>query len=120
LNLNCKKDEGPIAPVDPGPVFTLSSVSVTLQGGVPGIQFFAKPDMDVILIKVEITPPPPGEKFTFNAGSTTYIKEQTIMLQDVGIGYVKISGRWAFKFVGNRATGTKASFDVTYYLDVGA
>ncbi|RMD96524.1 MAG: hypothetical protein D6814_11225 [Calditrichaeota bacterium] len=121
LSIGCGKNN-PAAPeptVEPTPTFSISSKPVILNDGNAGIQFFAQPDMDVILVRVEIKDPL-GNSFTFNAGSATVVKGEVMALQDTNLAYFRVSGKWTFKFVGNKATGSKASFDVTATLNVSA
>ncbi len=114
----CSDDDpsGPGAP-DP-PAFTLSSLNVGLAGGVSGIQYFARTDKDISLIRVNITNPIGGEQ-VFNAGGEVFLSNELIGLQEDGTGYVRVSGAWTFRFVGNHEP-TKESFDITQTLSVSA
>ncbi len=93
--------KGPSEPeAPPPPKFNISTVNVTLADGSDGIQFFAKPDKDVRLVRVDITNPL-GNKTSFNAGGEIYVKDQLIELQAPGTAYIRVSGTWTFEFVGN-------------------
>jgi len=117
----CGKDTPaePEPEVEQPPTFSISTKTVVLQSGEAGLQFFATPSDDVVLVRVEISNPV-GEKLIFNAGSITVVKGQVTPIQDPNLAYVKISGTWTLKFVGSRAVGSKSSFDVTTTVNVGA
>lgn len=115
----CSDDDNPTEPEGPTPPnFTLSSVNVQLQGGAEGIQFFARTNKDISLIRVNISTPIGGEQI-FNAGGGVFLTDEIIALQNANTGYVRVSGSWSFRFVGNHEP-TKESFDVTQTLNVSA
>ena len=97
----------------------MSSVNVTCGNNQDCIQFFARPNKDVVLVKVEIINPA-GEDVTFNLGSSTVIDGENIALQADDFAYFRISGEWEFVFTGNLATGDKSSFEVTTKVTVSA
>lgn len=112
-------DSGPTAPQGPAdPSFTISSVNVPLQGGAEGIQFFARSTKDISLIRVNIKNPV-GTESIFNVNGNVFLTDELIALQDANVGYVRASGSWTFRFVGNHEPG-KESFDVTQTLNVSA
>jgi len=114
-----KKDSGPTEPqAPPPPTFSISTVNVTLADGSDGIQFFAKPDKDVRLVRVEVTDPL-GNKQTVNVGGQIFVKDQVIALQPQGTAYVKVSGTWKFLFVGNVEPNGE-NFNVTQTVNVSA
>ena len=115
----CGGDSGTKPKEDPAPSFRIASVKVQCNTGDECIRFFAKPDTDVLLVKVIIRPPA-GDAITFNAGSDTFIKEEDVALQDANVAYFRVSGQWTFTFVGNHATGNKSSFEVVTTVDVSA
>lgn len=113
-------NNNPVAPAkDPPPAFNMASIKVQCNDGSDCIQFFARPDKDVLLVKVVITPPA-GDKITFNFGSATVVANESIGLQNANQAYLRISGEWKFVFTGNLATGDKSSFEVTATISVGA
>ncbi len=119
LIAGCSKDDNPTGPEAPSPPsFTISSLKVQLQGGVDGIQFFARPNIDLSLVRVNITNPL-GNQQVFNAGGNVFLTDEVVALQDANTGYVRVSGTWNFRFVGNHEP-TKESFDVTQTLSVSA
>lgn len=121
LFMGCGGDDKPTQPPPPPPAtptFTVSSVNVTLQGGADGLQFFAKPSMDIALTRVDLTNPL-GGSLIFNAGNIVVLKEQVVALQDPNTGYVRVSGTWTFRFTGTvQPAGT--AFDVIATLNVSA
>lgn len=115
-------DSNPVAPApmqDPPPNFSTASVRVQCADGSDCIQFFARPSKDVIVVRVEITPPA-GNKLTFNAGSVTVVSGENVGLQNANNAYFRISGEWKFLFTGTLATGDKSSYEVTGTISVGA
>lgn len=112
-----EKEEEPIV-VAP-PTFSIASQTVKFNDGSDGIQFYVTPNEDIILVRVEITNPL-NTNVTFNAGSATVVQSQSFPLQDAGFAYFRVSGPWKFQFVGRRASGDQASFNVTTSLSVGA
>ena len=101
------------------PSFEIASRTVTLQNNTDGVQFFVRSSIDVVLVRVDIETPLGGE-ISFNAGSSTVIKDESFALQDGGTAYVKVSGNWRFILVGRHAADTQASFEVTETVNVGA
>ncbi|RMD65950.1 hypothetical protein D6833_02150 [Candidatus Parcubacteria bacterium] len=113
-------NNNPVGPApNPPPGFSMASVKVQCNDGSDCIQFFARPDKDVVLVKVVITPPA-GDKITFNFGSTTVVANESIGLQNANTAYLRISGEWKFMFTGSLATGDKSSFEVSATISVGA
>ncbi len=118
LITGCSKDDNPTGPEVPTPPsFAISSHNVQM-GGVDYIQFYARPNMNISLIRVDITNPL-GNKQIFNVGGGVFLTEEVIHLQDPNWGYYRISGSWDFRFVGNHEP-TKEGFDVTQTLNVSA
>ena len=117
--LGCGKDD-PVSPViTPPPSINVASINVTCGTGQDCIQFSARPDKDVLFVKVVITNPV-GDEVTFNLGSSTVIDGENIALQANDFAYFRISGEWTFVFTGNLATGDKSSFVVTTNVNVSA
>lgn len=112
-------DPDPDPPIVTAPEFSVASQTVQLQDGSDGIVFFVIPDEDVVLVRVEITNPR-NQMQTFNAQSTTVVEGEEFALQEAGIAYIRVSGTWEFTFVGRRAAGDQASFEVTETIEVGA
>jgi hypothetical protein len=109
----CKKDEDPVIPK-----FTVSAITVQLQGGGEGLQFFGTcTNDDVKMTKVTIYDPLNQQNITFNANGNTFVKGQAFDLQEVGTAYVKELGTWQFNFVGNR-TADGVSFSESATLSV--
>lgn len=107
-----KKEDEPITPS-----FTVTAVSVPLQGGGEGLQFTAVcTNTDVKLTKVTVKDPL-GSFIDFNANGNTAIKGQQFDLQDPNIAYVKKLGTWNFTFVGNLSSDG-SSFSVGASLSV--
>ena len=121
--LGCSSEDNSTAPTgptqDPPPVFNMASINLQCNDGSDCIQFSTRPSKDVILVKVVITPPA-GSQITYNLGSSTFIANQDVGLQDVNVAYSRISGAWTFVFTGSLASGDKSSFDVTATVSVGA
>ena len=121
--LGCSSDNNSVAPTgpiqDPPPAFNMASVNLQCNDGSDCIQFSARPSKDVILVKVVITPPA-GNQITFNLGSSTFIANRDVGLQDVNFAYFRISGGWTFVFTGSLASGDKSSFEVSATVNVGA
>ena len=100
------------------PVFELSSVTVTLQGGDSGVEFFAKCINDNIkMTKVDIMDPIHPATITYNFVGQSFVKDQMFALQDAGIAYPKTAGTWRFDLYGNR-TSTGKSFHTIVMLTV--
>lgn len=105
----------------PTPTFTVSSVEVPLVDNTTGIQFFVEPNMDVVLVRVDIDPPAPLDNINVNANSTTIIAGERFDLQDTATeAYPRVSGTWRFRFIGRLAAGAQTSFDFTQNVTVGA
>ncbi len=120
LIFSCGKDDKGTGPeTTPPPDISVASVNVTCGNTQDCIQFFARPDKDVILVKVVITNPT-GDQVTFNLESSTVIADENIGLQADDFAYFRISGEWEFVFTGNLATGDKSSFEVTTNVNVSA
>lgn len=121
--VGCSSDSNPTAPMaptqDPPPTFSMASIKVQCNDGSDCIQFFARPNKDVIVVKVVITPPA-GNQITFNAGSSTVVANENVGLQDANVAYFRISGEWKFVFTGSLATGDKSSYEMTATVSVGA
>lgn len=98
----CKKDDNPPSQV---PVFTVTAITVQLQGGGEGLQFTAKcTNEDVKMTSVNINDPLSVQIFTYELNGKSYAKNSPIPLQDDNVGYTKEPGTWSFTFVGNRAS----------------
>jgi hypothetical protein len=106
----CKKKEDPVIPA-----FTVTAITVQLQGGGEGLQFFGKcTNDDVKMTKVTIYDPLSVQTTTYNINGNYYVKNEAFGLQDANIGYTKELGTWTFNFVGNRtADGTSFSESTT-------
>jgi hypothetical protein len=101
----CKKKDSPIIPS-----FTVTAITVQIQGGGEGLQFFGKcTNDDVKMTKVTINDPLSQQTTTYNINGNYFVKNQAFDLQDANTGYVKELGTWTFNFVGNR-TADGASF----------
>lgn len=116
----CSDDStGPdVDPTTPPPNFAISSVVVQLQGGNEGLQFFARGSVDCTLGRVNLTSPL-GDQFVFNANNNLFLTNELIALQTTNQGYLRISGSWTFRFVGNHSP-EGGGFDVTQILTVGS
>jgi hypothetical protein len=101
-------------------LFALSTEATTLSGGSAGLKLYATPSKDVVLVKVEVTPPGATSPVVLNALSSTFLQNAKIGLQDSGYAWKKISGTWQIKFVGNLASGSKDSFSLNTTLNVSA
>jgi hypothetical protein len=107
----CSKDN-PAEP-DTQPTFTVFSQPVTLTGGTQGLQFFGRCETDdVNMISVKITNPA-NNSLEYNLGNALALKSQNFDCQDHNTGYVRFTGSWTLTFKGNKAAGTKSSFEVT-------
>ena len=116
--LGCGKDSTePTKPTPPK--ISVASMNVVCGDNQDCIEFYARPDKDVIFVKVVITNPT-GSQVTYNLQSSTVVAEENIALQDDGFAYFRISGEWKFVFTGNLATGDKSSFEVTVIVNVSA
>ena len=119
LYLGCGKDDPASPEPTPPPNISVASVNVTCGNNQDCIQFSARPDKDVVFVKVVISNPV-GEEVTFNLGSSTVIDGENIALQAADFAYFRVSGEWTFEFTGNLATGDKSSFVVTTSVTVSA
>lgn len=109
----CKKKEDPIIPS-----FTVTAITVQLQGGGEGLQFFGKcTNDDVKMTKVTLYDPLSVQTTTYNINGTYFVKNEAFGLQDANVGYTKELGTWTFNFVGNR-TADGASFSESTTLSV--
>ena len=106
-------------PPEAPPSFEIATRSVTLVDNTPGIEFYVRPNEDIVLVRVDMQTPL-GGSITFNAGSSTIVRNESFALQDPGTAYTKISGNWTFTLVGSRAAGTRASFNVNQSVNVSA
>jgi len=124
FSVGCKKDPVTAPTVDPGtpaPSFNIASVTANCTGTNDCIQFWATPNADVLLVKVEIKYPVTGGT-TYNFGSQTIVRDQSVALQAAGIAYTRISGTWTFTFTGQYAAGQYSGegFVATASVTVGA
>jgi hypothetical protein len=106
--LGCDKDdENPVAP-DPEPSFTVFSAPFG-----QGLQFFGRCETDdVNLISVKVMNPA-NDWIEYNLGNQLAIKGQNFGCQDNNVYYYRVIGTWTMTFRGNKATGSKSSFEVT-------
>lgn len=114
----CDSSE-PEEPVEQPPTFSIASRVVTLVDNSQGLQFFATPNDDVSLVRVDVRNPI-GQSETFDAQRVIVLSGEVTPLQDPNFGYNRISGTWNFRFVGSRAAGSQQTFDLTVPLDVSA
>jgi len=124
FSIGCKSDPVTAPVVDPGtptPSFNIASVTANCTGTNDCIQFWATPNADVLLVKVEIKYPVTGGT-TYNFGSATVVRDQSVALQAAGIAYTRISGQWTFTFTGQYAAGEHSGkgFVATATVTVGA
>jgi hypothetical protein len=113
LFTGCKKKDDPVIPK-----FTVSAITVQLQGGGEGLQFYGTcTNDDVKMTKVTLYDPLNVQNITYNTNGNTYVKGEAFGLQDANTGYVKELGTWTFNFVGNR-TADGASFSESATLSV--
>ena len=109
----CKKKSDPVIPS-----FTVTALTVQLQGGGEGLQFYGKcTNDDVKMTKVTIYDPLSVQNITYNINGNYYVKNEAFQLQDANVGYNKELGTWTFNFVGNR-TADGASFSESASLSV--
>ena len=109
----CKKKSDPVIPS-----FTVTALTVQLQGGGEGLQFYGKcTNDDVKMTKVTIYDPLSVQNITYNINGNYYVKNEAFQLQDATVGYNKELGTWTFNFVGNR-TADGASFSESASLSV--
>ncbi|MDG5816487.1 hypothetical protein QA601_15425 [Chitinispirillales bacterium ANBcel5] len=101
------------------PGISVTSTNVARIDGTPGIQFFAKSNMDIQLIKVVIIDPL-GEDYEYNFHNIVTIEGETVPLQAQDIAYRRISGNWTFIFTGSKTGGDRSTFEVTAVVDVVA
>jgi hypothetical protein len=113
-----KKSEDPVTPsVLSTPVFTITYITLPLQGGGDGFQFTAKCiNNGVNMTKVTITDPYPFVHI-YNYNGTSYAQNASIPLQDNTTAYLKMIGTWSFSLVGTR-TGDGAAFTVDTTLNI--
>ncbi len=97
----CKKKSS--TPDQPTPVFIITSITVQLQDGSAGIEFFTVcSTTDVTMTKVEIVSPIHDYDITYNLGNVLYVKNQIFDLQAANTAYTKESGTYTFTFTGIR------------------
>ena len=101
-------NEGP-----PPPSFSIATITVTVDG-VPFIGFSVRPSEDILLGRVEISPPI-GNTQTYSGGNGLFLGGQNFNMDT----YVKVSGTWNFRFVGQHSPGGEP-FDVRQSLGVSA
>ena len=104
---------------EPPPTFQISSIQGTLSDGSAGLAFFATPNTEVKLIRVDVKNPV-GGTLVFDPQGVVVLGGEVTPLQASGTGYTRVSGNWSFRFVGERAAGSRATFDVTVPLPVAA
>jgi len=122
FSIGCEKESITAPTPDPGtpaPSFNVASTLANCTGTNDCIQFYATPNADVILVKVEIKYPVTGGT-TYNFGSSTIVKDQSVALQATGMAYTRISGNWTFTFTGQHAVGDQSSFVVATTVNVSA
>ncbi|MFN3595713.1 MAG: hypothetical protein ACK41D_00405 [Rubricoccaceae bacterium] len=113
-------NNSPDAPPQPSaPTFQIASVVVPLVDGTQGLQFAATPSADVSIIRVDVRNPL-GNQIVFSPQNTIVLQNQAFPLQSPNEAYIRVSGTWTFRFVGQLAAGTQQTFDVTTTLNVGA
>jgi hypothetical protein len=105
-----KKTEDPVVPV-----FTVTAVTVQLQGGGEGLQFDAKcTNTDVKMTEVRIVDPGQLPVITYNLNGTDFNKNEIFGLQSSEEAYLKQTGTWSFTFIGNLISdGTSFSVPAT-------
>ena len=109
----CKKKSSPTIPS-----FTVTAITVQLQGGGEGLQFFGKcTNDDVKMTKVTLYDPLGVQNTTYNINGNYFVKNEAFGLQDQTVGYTKELGTWTFNFVGNRCADG-ASFSESASLSV--
>ncbi len=101
-------DEGP-----PPPSFSIASTTIQ-EGGLNWVLFWFTPSEDILLGRTEIRNPT-GNTFLFSGGNQLFIGGEAYFLEE----YLRVSGNWQFRFVGQSSPGGKA-FDVRTTLSVGA
>lgn len=104
---------------EPPPTFRVNAVPTTLPGNQPALQFLATPDTEVKLIRVDLTTPL-GDRITFDPQGVVVLGGERTPLQAQNFAYFRVSGDWTFRFVGERAAGSRATFDVSTSLPVAA
>jgi hypothetical protein len=102
----CKDDNNPASQV---PVFTVTAITVQLQGGGEGLQFTAKcTNEDVKMTKINIADPLSVQNTTYELNGKSYSKNSPIPVQDDNVGYNKELGTWTFTFMGNTTSDNKS------------
>ena len=109
----------PEPPVETAPTFQIASVVVPFGDGTQGLQFAATPNADIRIVRVDVRNPL-GNTTVFSPQESIILSGQSVALQASNEAYVRVSGNWSFRFVGTRAAGSLASFDVTTPLSVSA
>jgi hypothetical protein len=87
----------------PSVAFIVTYLTVTLQSGDQGVQFYANcSSTDVKMTKVEILDPLHTGTTTYNLNGNGYVKGQIFALQDDGTAYLKEAGTYQITFTGLR------------------
>ncbi|PAP76135.1 hypothetical protein [Rubrivirga marina] len=116
----CDSSEPEPEPVgETPPAFQIASVVVPFGDGTQGLQFAATPNADVRIVRVDVRNPL-GNTTVFSPQESIILSGESVPLQASNEAYVRVSGNWSFRFVGTRAAGSLASFDVTTPLSVSA
>lgn len=115
----CSSSEPEDTETEPPPSFQIASIVVPFGDGTQGLQFAARPSADVSLVRVDITNPV-GNSIVFSPQTAIVLSGQAVQLQNANEAYFRVSGNWTFRFVGSRAAGSQATFDVTTSLPVSA
>jgi hypothetical protein len=113
-----KKSETPVTPYIPStPVFTITYITLPLQGGGDGFQFTAKCiNNGVKMTKATITDPT-SFALIYNYSGGSYAQNASIPLQDNDAAYEKKLGTWSFSLVGTRtADGVAFTVDTTLII----
>jgi hypothetical protein len=91
------------------PVFTVTAITVQLQGGGEGLQFTAKcTNEDVKMTKINIADPLSVQNTTYELNGQSYSKNSPIPVQDDNVGYNEELGTWTFTFMGNTTSDNKS------------
>jgi hypothetical protein len=113
----CKKKSSD-EPTYPAVAFIVTYVTVPLQGGSDGVEFFANcSTTDVKMTKVQILDPIHSGTVTYNLNDQVYVKSQIFALQDDGTAYLKEGGTYQITFTGHR-TVDNAAFTIVSNVNV--
>jgi hypothetical protein len=113
----CKKKSSD-EPTYPSVAFVVTYVTVTLQGGSEGVEFFANcSTTDVKMTKVQIMDPLHSGTVTYNLNDQVYVKSQIFALQDDNTAYLKEGGTYQITFTGHR-TVDNAAFTIVNNVNV--